>query len=236
MVGIWGVDEGASAMTDQPPGPSSAAPFPRNLKLALWAAVAVGGAALLIATAAVVFHPGPAYQASSGPAGTSVSVAQPGAAKAVASLPPVSPAGSGEPAPPTAFKDAAGKDVTLADFKGKVVVMNLWATWCAPCRKEMPTLAALAALENGHPVKVLPVSVDTAAKTEAAKAFIAANAPLDFHQDAGPNLPFALKPVAEGFPTTIIFDKTGRERVRMAGELDWSGPKVRRVIDQLAAE
>ena len=148
----------------------------------------------------------------------------------------MTPKGSGEPAPDTAFKDAAGKDVRLADFRGKVVVVNLWATWCGPCRKEMPTLAALAALENGHAVKVLPVSVDSASKTDAAKAFIAANAPLDFHQDTGPNLPFALKPVAAGFPTTIIFDKTGRERTRMAGELDWSGAKVRRVIDALAAE
>ncbi len=100
----------------------------------------------------------------------------------------------------------------------------------------MPTLAALAALENGNAVKVLPISVDSASKTEAAKAFIAANAPLDFHQDAGPNLPFALKPAAEGFPTTVIFDKAGRERTRMSGELDWSSPKVRRVIEALAAE
>ena len=221
-------------MTDQPPG-SSSAPFPRSLKLALWGAVAVGGAALLIATGAALFHPGPAYQASSGPAGSSVSVAAPGAAPA-STLPIPVAKGSGEPAPTTAFKDAAGKEVTLADFKGKVVVVNLWATWCAPCRKEMPTLAALAALETGKAVKVLPISVDGASKTDTAKAFIAANPPLDFHQDAGPNLPFALKPMAEGFPTTIIFDKTGRERTRMAGELDWSGAKVRRVIDALAAE
>ena len=223
-------------MTDQPPGSSMGAPFPRGLRLALWAAVAVGGAGLLIALAAAVFHPGPAYRAAAGPAGSSVAAFQPGAAKVAAALPPVSPEGVGEMAPDTAFKDATGQEVTLATFRGRVVVLNLWATWCAPCRKEMPTLAALAALENGKPVKVLPVSVDGASKTEAAKAFIAEHTPLDFHQDAGPALPFALKPVAEGFPTTIIFDKTGRERTRMAGELDWSSAKVRRVIDALAAE
>ena len=230
-------------MTDQPPGPSTGpstgAPFPRGLKLALWAAAAVGGAALVIATGAVVFHPGPAYQAAKGPAGASVTALPPGvpgAAKPPPTLPPVTVRGSGEPAPDTVFKDAAGHDVRLADFRGKVVVLNLWATWCAPCRKEMPTLAALAALTGSEAVRVLPVSVDTAAKTEAAKAFIAGHPPLDFHQDAGPNLPFALKPAAQGFPTTIVFDKTGRERTRMSGELDWSGPKVRRVIDALAAE
>ena len=213
------------------------APFPRGLKLALWAATAVGGAGLLIATATVVFHPGPAYRSGDGPAGSSVTVLDPRAsAPAPAALPTPAAKGSGAPAPDTAFKDAAGRDVTLADFRGKVVVVNLWATWCAPCRKEMPTLAALAALEAGRAVKVLPISVDTVAKTGAAKAFIAANAPLDFHQDPGPALPFALKPVAEGFPTTVIFDKSGRERTRVAGELDWSGARVRRVIDALAAE
>ena len=224
---------------DQPPGPSAGAPFPRALKLALWIAAAVGGAGLLIALGVSLFHPGPAYQAAKGPAGSSVTVLPPnapGVAKAVATLPPVTPKGSGEPAPDTVFKDAAGEDVRLSDFRGKVVVLNLWATWCAPCRKEMPTLAALSALTASEAVKVLPVSVDSAAKTEAAKAFIAGHKPLDFHQDTGPNLPFALKPAAEGFPTTIIFDKTGRERTRMAGELDWSGAKVRRVIDALAAE
>lgn len=212
------------------------APFPRGLKLALWAAVAVGAAALLIALAVAVFHPGP-YQAASGPAGSSVTAVEPGAAAAAkAALPPVSPAGSGETAPDTVFKDAAGKDVRLADFKGRVVVLNLWATWCAPCRKEMPTLAALSALTASEPVVVLPVSVDSASKTDAAKAFIADHKPLEFHQDVGPNLPFALKPPALGFPTTVIFDKAGRERTRMAGELDWSSAKVRRVIDRLAAE
>lgn len=230
-------------MTDQPPGPSlgpsAGDPFPRGLKLALWAAVAVGGAALVIATGAVVFHPGPAYHEASGPAGSSVTAIPPGvpgAVKPQPTLPPPVAKGAGEPAPVVAFKDAAGRDVRLADYRGKVVVLNLWATWCAPCRKEMPTLAALSALTAAQPVVVLPVSVDTLSKTEAAKAFIAGHPPLVFHQDVGPNLPFALKPAAEGFPTTVIFDKTGRERTRMSGDLDWSGPKVRRVIDALAAE
>ncbi len=224
-------------MTDQDPRSTAPAALPRPLRLALGATAAVGAAAVLYMIGTAVFHPGPAYVAGRGAAGSSATVADPSAptaAKLV--LPDPTPAGVGEPAPLTPFKDAAGKDVTLADFRGKVVVLNLWATWCAPCRKEMPTLAALAALEASKPVVVLPVSMDTAGKTDAAKAFIAQHSPLTFHQDAGTALPFALKPPAPGFPTTVVFDKSGRERARVAGELDWSGARVRRVLDALAAE
>ena len=64
-------------------------------------------------------------------------------------------------APVHAFHDGAGQPVQVADFKGKVLVLNLWATWCAPCVAEMPTLAKLAAAYAGRPVAVVPVSVDT---------------------------------------------------------------------------
>ena len=215
----------------------SGAPLSRGLRVALIVALVAGGAALLIALGSMLLHPGPEYRTAQGPAGSSTTAVTPGGAAPVVSvLPPLAAKGGGEPAPDTAFKDAAGKAVKVADFKGKVVVMNLWATWCGPCRKEMPTLAALSALTASQPVKVLAVSVDSASKTDAAKAFIAEHKPLDFFQDVGPNMPFALKPAALGFPTTVIFDKTGRERTRMAGDLDWSSGKVRKVIDQLAAE
>ena len=62
-------------------------------------------------------------------------------------------------APATVFTDGAGKELTLADFKGQVVVMNLWATWCAPCKKEMPTLGKLQAAYATQPLKVLPIEL-----------------------------------------------------------------------------
>ena len=214
--------------------------MPRGLKLALQAAAALGAVAVLIAIGSALFHPGPQYVASKGPAGSSVSTAETAATApapgATAALPEPSAKGVGEAAPANAFKDGAGKAVTLADFKGKVVVANLWATWCGPCRKEMPTLAALQALSAGKPVKVVAVSQDAAKNTDKAKAFIAEHKPLDFYQDAGTELPFALKPAVLGFPTTVVFDKTGRERLRVSGDLDWSSAKVRRTLDALAAE
>ena len=220
---------------DRPPG---AAPFPRALKLALVAALAVGGAAVLYMIATVLFHPAPAVKTATGPAGSSITALDPNAPPPPpkAALGQPSPKGQGELAPETAFKDGEGKDVHLSDYAGKVVVLNLWATWCAPCRQEMPTLAALSALTAAKPIKVLVLSVDKATKTDVAKAFIAQHPPLDFHQDASLMLPFALKPAAGDFPTTVIFDKTGRERARVSGDLDWSTPKVRRILEGLAAE
>jgi thiol-disulfide isomerase/thioredoxin len=141
-----------------------------------------------------------------------------------------------KPAPTTKFVDAEGKFITLADLKGDVVVLNLWATWCAPCKKEMPTLAKLAAAYEGKPVKVVALSIDRAEDTEGAKAFIAQNAPLAFYQDASMALPYAFEPEAAGFPTTILFDKSGMERARLSGEADWSTVEANAVVDRLLAE
>ena len=99
-----------------------------------------------------------------------------------------------------------------ADFKGKVVVMNLWATWCAPCKLEMPTLATLAQTHAGQPVAIVAVSIDKPEALEQAKAFIAQQAPLKFYNDPEAKLPWALTPAANGMPTTVILGKDGLER------------------------
>ena len=141
---------------------------------------------------------------------------------------------SDKPAPePIIAQDAQGRTVRLSDLKGQVVVVNLWATWCAPCVKEMPTLAKLQSQYAGKPVKVLAISLDKGAEDLIkAKAFIADKAPLTFyHGDYG--LAFALTPAAEGLPTTLIFDRSGREQARLAGGADWSTPEARAVIDHL---
>jgi len=140
------------------------------------------------------------------------------------------------PAPMTPFTDPDGKSVTLADFKGKVVVVNLWATWCAPCKVEMPTLSRLAATYQAQPVEVMAISIDKEDKLAEAKAFIGANRPLKFYSDVGMALPFAFDPRAEGFPTTIIYDKRGVERARLAGDADWASPEAIELVRMLLAE
>jgi thiol-disulfide isomerase/thioredoxin len=138
------------------------------------------------------------------------------------------------PAPDTPLLDAAGHTVKLPDLKASVVVVNLWATWCAPCVKEMPTLAALQAAYPGR-VLVVPVSSDRLSDREKARAFIAEHPPLGFYQDPKYALAFALDPPTEGFPTTVIYDAKGRERARLAGGADWNGKDARALIDALLA-
>jgi thiol-disulfide isomerase/thioredoxin len=139
--------------------------------------------------------------------------------------------------PANTFYDANGAPRRVADFKGKVVVMNLWATWCAPCVTEMPTLAKLAKANQGKPVVVLPVSIDKGdAAIAKARAFIAAHPPLAFYSDPNSKLPFALKPPAAGAPTTVIYGKDGAERGRISGGADWSGADAQAVVDRLVGE
>ena len=138
------------------------------------------------------------------------------------------------PAAPVAFVGENAKPVRLTDFKGRAVVLNLWATWCAPCVKEMPTLAALQTAEAGHGVQVLAVSMDTSGQTDKAKAFIAAHAPLGFYQDAKYAFMAGLKPPLIGFPTTVLIDRTGMERAVYAGDTDWSSPEAKAVVERLA--
>jgi thiol-disulfide isomerase/thioredoxin len=137
---------------------------------------------------------------------------------------------------PITAQDAQGRTVRLSDLKDQVVVVNLWATWCAPCVKEMPTLARLQSEYAGKPVKVVAISLDKGDEDVAkARAFIADKPPLKFyHGDY--SLAFALTPAVEGLPTTLIFDRQGRERARLTGGADWSTPAAKAVIDRLLAQ
>ena len=140
------------------------------------------------------------------------------------------------PAPVTSFQDAAGAPKRIADFRGKVTVVNLWATWCPPCVIEMPTLAKLAASYEGKPVQVVAISIDKAEDGEKARAFIAKHPPLVFYHDPKMALPFAFTPAAAGMPTTIIYGADGVERGRLSGEADWSGKDAKALIDKVLAE
>ena len=213
----------------------------RTLRIGLWGAAALGVAGVLYVSGGAMFKPAETVRPGGGEAGRSWSLLSTADAQAVAQanlheIPPLVARGKGVPAPSTAFRNGAGKPVTLAAFKGKVVFLNLWATWCAPCKKEMPALAAFQKAQGAKGAQVVAVSVDREAATGQAKAFIAANAPLAFYQDSTLALPFALNPKVGGFPTTIIFDKTDRERARVASDVDWTSDRVRRIAQKLSAE
>lgn len=145
--------------------------------------------------------------------------------------PPATPA-AGAPPPDYALTGPDGTPVKLADLRGKVVVMNVWATWCGPCKTEMPTLAKLAAAYAGRPVEVVEVSIDSPEDTAKAKAFLTQYAPLKFYQDPAAKLPFELKPPAEGTPVTVIYGKDNREISRKNGASDWTSPEVKAQIDK----
>ncbi len=140
------------------------------------------------------------------------------------------------PAPVNSFQDPTGAPKRIADFKGKVTVVNLWATWCGPCVIEMPTLAKLAAEYQGKPVEIVAISVDRPDDADKARAFIAKHAPLAFYHDPKMALPFAFKPTASGMPTTIIYGADGVERGRLAGGADWGGKDAKALIDKVLAE
>lgn len=137
------------------------------------------------------------------------------------------------PAPDYTFYDSAGKAVKIADFKGKVVVLNTWATWCAPCKAEMPTLARLAAAYAGKPVEVVVVSIDTADDAAKARLFIAANDPLRFFHDPAMKILFRIN--GQGAPTTVIYGKDGLEQARVSGDADWTSPEARALVDRALA-
>ena len=140
------------------------------------------------------------------------------------------------PAPTIGFTDAAGKPVTLADFKGQVVVLNLWATWCGPCKEEMPTLAKLQAAYATQPVKVIALSVDRDRDFALADRMIGALPPLTVYRDPGYKFAFGMTPRAEGFPTTVFYDRKGNERARLSGGADWSSPEARELVERLIKE
>ena len=139
-------------------------------------------------------------------------------------------------APDYVFKTRDGADVTFALVRGKVVVVNLWAMWCAPCRTEMPTLARLDEAYPDSALVVLPINVDATPDGLAdARSFIDVHEPLPLYSDMKFQLPFEL-PGEGKMPQTVILDRQGRIRASFSGEADWASPEARALIDALLAE
>ena len=133
----------------------------------------------------------------------------------------------GEAAPAAVFAGPDGKPAKLADFNGKPVLVNLWATWCAPCVKELPTLDRLAASAS---IKVLAVSQDSGPHPSVV-AFLKEHgiATLEPYQDSNMALSGALGPDTV-LPTSILIGADGKEVWRYVGDLDWTSPEAAKLL------
>jgi thiol-disulfide isomerase/thioredoxin len=137
----------------------------------------------------------------------------------------VKPAGEARRLPAVAFRDAAGQPKSLADWRGRTVLLNLWATWCVPCRKEMPALDALQDKLGAPDFEVVAVNIDTR-DSEKPKTWLhaAGVSHLAYYFDANAKVFQDLKAVgkAVGMPTTLLIDPNGCEIASLAGPAEWA--------------
>ena len=130
-----------------------------------------------------------------------------------------------KPLPDLAFNDADDKPLTLADYKGKIVLLNFWATWCAPCVKEMPSLDRLQAEMGKDKFVVLPLSLDGPTRPKVAPFYEDKKlSHLGVYFDKGRKAMQALD--ISILPTSILVDAQGREIGRLEGEADWDKPEA----------
>ncbi len=147
-----------------------------------------------------------------------------------AQQPPKNFATRDKPAAVIEFEDAAGRSRSPADFRGKVVLLNLWATWCVPCRKEMPALDRLQASLGGPAFEVVPLSIDRGGIEVVRK----------FYDEIGiRNLAMyvdvsgqAIRQLgAVGLPTTLLIDRTGLEVGLIIGPAEWDSPEIAEFLE-----
>ncbi len=126
---------------------------------------------------------------------------------------------AGQPSPDIVIKDGDGEDTALSEFKGMPMLVNLWASWCVPCVKELPTLDRLAA-QKGR-VKIVALSQDIG-PIGSVSAFLAEHGikSLETYQDA--DMAMSDKASAPILPTSILYDREGRELWRFVGDRDWA--------------
>jgi thiol-disulfide isomerase/thioredoxin len=123
------------------------------------------------------------------------------------------------------FVDGEGRELTLGDFRGKVVLLNIWATWCVPCREEMPTLDTLQARLGGDDFHVLPLSIDRAGMPAIRQFYEEIgirHLGMYLAEDIRAMMAFA----AYGLPTTILIDRQGHELGRLVGPAEWDSPEA----------
>jgi len=166
---------------------------------------------------------GPGSQANETIPAANAASGAPAAAEAPADKGKIDRSHKGEAGPATPFTDPDGKKTTLAAFKGKPVLLNLWATWCIPCRAEMPTLDALAG-QKGDALPVITLSQDFKGR-ESVDPYFAKAGFKHLKPWTDMDAAFSLGMQAN-LPTTILYDAAGKEVWRVSGEMDWAGAKA----------
>ena len=145
-------------------------------------------------------------------------------------------AGSERTAPDFHLKDMNGKDVALSSYRGKVVVLNFWASWCAPCKEELPDLGELAhILKDYKDVALVTVSVDAGPNDvrDLLKTVLHDDAPFPVLFDPGGETAVGAKFGTNQFPETWLIDKRGVIRARFDGTRAWSNAVAVELIDEL---
>jgi thiol-disulfide isomerase/thioredoxin len=137
-----------------------------------------------------------------------------------------------------AFKDEAGKPMTIADLEGKKLLVNFWASWCVPCRAEMPALDRIAAQYNSDQFMVVPINLDIGEGGLAkAEKFLAdeqlENLPLYADSSFSAFERLKQQAVAIGLPATLLLDEKGCELAVLQGPAEWDSPDGKVVIDAL---
>jgi thiol-disulfide isomerase/thioredoxin len=157
---------------------------------------------------------------------------------AVGELAALNGTGEGRGYSTMAFKDANGQPMTIADFKGRKLLVNFWASWCVPCREEMPALNAIATQYNSEQFMVLPINLDIGAGgLEKAQAFLDENSfrnlPLYADNTFAAFERLKQQAVAVGLPATLVLDENGCELAVLQGPAEWNSPDGQAVIETL---
>ncbi len=140
----------------------------------------------------------------------------------------------GAMAPDFTARDLAGKEVKLSDLRGKVVLVNFWATWCPPCREEIPSMVKLNQAMAGKPFQMIALSIDEGGKGAIEQFFAKSGQTLPAYLDGEQKV--AARYGITGVPETFVVDKKGVILKKVVGGMDWGSAEVVAYLNGLAAQ